>query len=136
MKKISSVQELRDAIKLLEIKQAEEGVKLKEQFKTTYESLKPINLIKNALSEFTTAPDFKGEFLNTTASIAAGYLSKKAAVGSSHSPIKQLLGTLLQVGVTSIVSKNADGIKSVAKFLVSKIFNKKDEKEESAPVEN
>ena len=125
MQKVTSILELRTAIRQLEIKQANEQVLLKEQFKTTYESLKPINLIKNTLKELTTVPDLKGQLLNTTASLAAGYFSKKAVVGETNSPIKQILGTLLQMGVTSIVSKNADGIKSKVMQIIKEGFNKK-----------
>jgi hypothetical protein len=49
MEKITSVEELKKAILLLEIKQANEGALLKEQLLVTYESLKPINLIKKSL---------------------------------------------------------------------------------------
>ena len=125
MKKITSIVELRESILLLEIKQANEGRLLKEQFKTTYESLRPVNLIKNKFNELTTSPDFKGKLLNATLSLAAGYLSRKVVVGATHNPLKQLLGTLLQMGVTGIVSKNADGIKSTAMDLISHFLNKK-----------
>lgn len=125
MKKITSIAELRESILLLEMKQANEGRLLKEQFKTTYESLKPANLIHNSLRKFTTSPDFKGNLLNATLSLVAGYLSKKAVIGATHNPLKQLLGTLLQMGVTGIVSKNADGIKSTAMDLISHFLNKK-----------
>ena len=129
MKKITSTEELRESILLLEAKQAYEGALLKEQFKITYESLKPANLIKNALNELTQAPDLKADLMGTTMSLAAGYLSKKMAIGSTSNPFKQVLGTLLQMGVTSIVSKNADGIKSAAMNLMNNFFNKKEETE-------
>lgn len=126
MNKITSVDELRASILLLEIKQANEGQLLKAQFKITYENLRPVNLIKNTFNELVSAPDFKGDLLKTTLSLAAGYLSKKIAVGSTHNPLKQVLGTLLQMGVTSLVSKNTDEIKSAALNLLKTIFTKKD----------
>lgn len=113
MKKITSVSELREEIHLLEIKQAIETELLKEQFKITFDNLRPVNLIKNTISELTAGPDFKGNILNTTLSVAAGYLSKKIVVGSTHNPLKNIFGTLLQMGVTHLVSKNANKIKSV-----------------------
>jgi uncharacterized protein with beta-barrel porin domain len=112
MKKITSVSELREEIHLLEIKQAIETELLKEQFKITFDNLRPVNLIKNTISELTAGPDFKGNILNTTLSVAAGYLSKKIVVGSTHNPLKNIFGTLLQMGVTHLVSKNANKIKS------------------------
>ena len=126
MTKITSVNELRASILLLEIKQANEGELLKAQLKTTYESLRPVNLIKNTLHELVREPDFKGDLMSTTLSLAAGYVSKKVVIGDSTNPLKQFFGTLLQMGVTSIVSKNTDEIKSAVMTLVNKLFSKKD----------
>ncbi len=125
MEKITSLIGLKESIILLEIQQAYEGQLLKEQFKTTYQNLRPVNLIKNTFKELVTTPDFKGNLVDTALSIAAGYLSKKVMVGSTINPIKQLLGTVLQIGVTGIVAKNADGIKSTAMNLIQHFINKK-----------
>ena len=124
MKKIFSIAELQESILLLEIKQANEALLLKAQFKITYESLKPVNLIKNVLNELVTAPDFKGDIFDATLSLTAGYLSKKAVAEATHSPLKQFFGTLLQMGVISIVSKNIPEIKSGLAYLVNNIFKK------------
>ena len=126
MQKITSTADLRKSILVLEIKQANEGQLLKEQFKTTIENLKPVNLIKNTVTELATAPDFKGSLLDTAIGLATGYLSKKIIVGNTHNPIKKLFGVILQIGVTNIVSKNADGVKSTGMHLINNIFRKKD----------
>ncbi|CAN5421605.1 hypothetical protein BH10BAC1_BH10BAC1_02290 [soil metagenome] len=123
----TSIAELKESIRCLEIKQAEEGQLLKEQFKVTYESLKPINLIKSTLKEFTSVPDLKSELLNTTVGMAAGYFAKSKLIGDTESPLKKALGTLLQIGVTSVVSKNADNLKSVAQFFIKNILKKKEQ---------
>lgn len=124
MRKITSMTELKESIFLLEIKKANEARLLKEQFMITYENIKPVNLIKNSFNELITSPHLKENLLNTTLSIAAGYLSKKIAVGSTHNPLKQLLGTFLQLGVTNIVSRNTDGIKSSVMSLINNFFSK------------
>ncbi len=129
MQKITSVIELRESIRLLEIKHKNEGLLLKEQFNISVESIKPINLIKNTISQLITQPDFKADLMKTTLSLAAGYLSKKMVVGSTHNPFKQMLGTLLQMGVTSIVSKNADGIKSTISNVITNFLHKKEVQE-------
>jgi hypothetical protein len=125
MEKISSVIELRESILLLEIKKANELQLLKDQFKVTYESLKPVNLIKSKINELIESPDLKNNIINTTMGLAAGYLSKKALVGSTHNPLKQLLGTVLQIGVSSLVAKNSDGIKSTAVTLLHTLLSKR-----------
>lgn len=125
MRKITSTTELKEAIFLLEMKKANEGRLLKEQFMITYESIKPVNLIKNSISELIRSPELKDNLLNTTLGIAAGYLTKKVAVGSTHNPLKQLLGAFLQMGVTNLVAKNTDGIKSTAMNLITNFLSKK-----------
>jgi hypothetical protein len=127
MKKITSVVELKEAISLLEIKRDKEEQLLKEQLKTTYENLKPINLIKNKFNELISAPDLKANVLKSVLSVAAGYLTNKVAVGSTHNPLKKLLGVLLQMGVTSLVASNADEIKKTATDLINTFFNEKNE---------
>ncbi len=126
MHKINSVADLRASILLLEIKQLKEGQLLKEQFNITSEGLKPANLVKNTLSELAASPGLKGNLLNATIGLAAGYVSKKVLVGATHNPLRQLLGAFLQMGVSGIVSKNPDGIKQAALKLV-KIFSRKKE---------
>jgi|SRR6185437_1912036 len=126
MEKIRSAIELKEFIYLLEIKKANEKQLLKEQFKITYESLQPVNLIKHTLSELATAPNLKGNILNAVVSLAAGYFSKKIAVGATNNPLKQLLGLILQMSVTSAVSKNSEGIKLTLINLFSKFLNKKE----------
>jgi hypothetical protein len=125
MGKISSIKELRESIRQLEIKQVEDERLLKEQFMVTYESLKPINLVKNSIKKLIESPDLKGGLFSTTLGLAAGYLTKKAAVGSTHNPLKQILGTLLQLGVTNAVAKNSDGIKSLMVTLISSYLRKR-----------
>lgn len=125
MEKITSITELKDAIRLLEIKQADEKVLLIKQFMVTYESMRPVNLIKDKFNDVITSPNLKENLLNAALSLAAGYLSKKAIIGATHNPLKQLFGTLLQVGVTGLVSKNTDGIKSTAMNLIGSVFKKK-----------
>ena len=125
MQKITSIIGLKESILLLEIKRTQEGVSLKEQFKITYESLKPVNLIKSELQELAGSPDFKGNLINATLGLVTGYLSKKVVIGATHNPLKQLFGTLIQIGVTKLVSKNANGIKSRLIHLITSILRKK-----------
>ena len=125
MNQINSITDLKAAIHLLETKRAIEEQLLREQLKITAESLKPVNLIKHTLSELTTSPEIKESLLSTLIGLATGYLSKKIIIGSTHNPIKQFLGYVLQLGVTGIASKNAGDIKSVVGGLISKFFRKK-----------
>lgn len=122
---INNTKELNVAIIMLTNQQHLEELSLKKEFISSYESLKPINILKNTVKEFVEAPDFKEDILKTSISIASGYLTKKITVGDSKNPLKQLLGSFLQMGVTSIVSKNADSIKSKSIDLLSILLDRK-----------
>ena len=125
MEKATATAQLEEAILLLEIRKEMEYELLKDQVKTTYESLKPVNLVKNMMHSALDTPDLKGDLLNGVMGLAAGYLSKKVAVGETHNPIKNILGTLLQMTVTGIVAKNGDGIKSGIADLIGTFLSKR-----------
>jgi hypothetical protein len=120
METITSIEELNERIIFLEAKQVNDLTFLKEQFQTSYESIKPINFIKNTIKELIAEPNLKEELIDTSISMAVGYLSKTIVAGRTKNPTKQFLGTLLQIGVTSIVFKNADSIKSSLKNIINK----------------
>jgi hypothetical protein len=124
LKKITCIKELKEAIVLLELKQTAEGVLLKEQFKLTYESLKPINLIKSQLKELVLDREFKGDVLNTSLGLISGALSKKLAIGNTNNPVKLLLGDILRIGVTNAVTKNGDSILSKIYNIITKLSAK------------
>lgn len=110
MENITSIVKLVEAINLLETKQKQEELILKEQFKITYDSLKPSTLIKNTIKDLIVPNNLKTNLLSTALSIVAGYTSKKIVVGETQSTLKQLLGDMLQLGVTNVVSNNSNGI--------------------------
>lgn len=125
MNQKDTITDLQEKILLLELKQSNEKVQLKDQFNLSFERLKPSNLIKNSLDEFINTTDFKEGIVDTSLSLAAGYLSKKIVFGSTHNPIKKIVGNLIQAGITSLVSRNTDEIKSVAMNIIANFKNKK-----------
>ena len=52
MQNLTTVAGLRDAIRLLEVEQASKGQQLKEQLSVVYESLMPVNILRNTLKKF------------------------------------------------------------------------------------
>lgn len=116
MQKITSVAELKNAIKLSEDEQTLKGKLLKEQFYLTYESFKPVNLLTNTLDNISKSPYLIDNVLGTAAGLVTGYLSKKIFFGASGNKLKRLFGTILQFGITNIVARNTDTIKSFGRF--------------------
>ncbi len=116
---------LKERIAFLEDRQNQETAVLKEQALDTYESIKPVNLLKNTLKDFSSQPTLKGNILDGAISIATGYLTKKLIVGTSNNPIKKIAGTLFQVAITTLVAKNSSKIKAVGEVLLKHLFNRK-----------
>ena len=123
MKKNNPTDSLNLAIDILQKKKEVEFELLKEQFHVTYESLKPINIIKSTLSDVASSPDIRNNLLNNVIGLTTGYLSKKVLMGSSRNPIKILLGTLFQFAIAKIVSKHTEGIKSTGENILLNILS-------------
>ena len=112
MKRMNETDTLKEIIALLKYRQTQELRILKEQFEVTYDSLKPLNIIKRVFSDMTTSPDIKGNVLSNVIGLASGYITKKVIVRSSHNPFKRLLGNVLQFAITNLVAKRTDPVKS------------------------
>jgi len=126
MEKITCAAELKIAIQTLKFEQDVQGKLLKEEFMITFESLKPANIIKNTLHDITQSPYLMDNALGAITGLVSGYLSKKIAVGTSHSLIRKIAGSLLQFGVTNLVAQHADTLKTVGNVLIQKFLHKND----------
>jgi hypothetical protein len=125
MQTITSVSELKTSILFLEAEQSIKGQLLKEQLFRTYESLKPVNLIRNTLKELSTSPYLVDNISGTAMGLLGGFLSKKIFVGTSGNLIRKLLGSVLQFGVTNVVAQNSEVIKTVGQTVLHHFFRKK-----------
>ena len=124
MKNISCRAELLEAIQLLE---EDQGVKLKlmkEDFRQAYESLNPVNIIKNTLKEMSTSDYLADNLVSTSVGVAAGFVSKKVVFGRTSNLLKRLLGSVLQFGVTNIIAKNPEAVRSFGQYISHHIFQK------------
>jgi len=126
MEAITTTDELKNAIQILEFDQQIREQQLKEQVYLTVESLKPVNLIKSTLHEVASSPYLIDNILGATMGLASGYISRKLVVGGSHNIIKKLFGTILQFGVTNVVAQHTDPIKSVGQFIYQHFLKKKE----------
>jgi len=108
MNKINHTKTLQEAIQLLKIQQVGQLDLLKEQYQYTYESLKPINIIKRTFSQLTSTAEFKGNVVSNIIGIGTGYLTKKVLLGSTHNIFKKVLGTVIQLAITNVVTKKTE----------------------------
>lgn len=128
MAKQKAVESLRESIRLLEIRQEKEGKELKAQFKITYESLKPSNLIKNSLKELTSSSELKGNFFDAVTTLLTGFLARSFFVGSKKSVFRKLLGLVMEFGLTNLVARNTELIRDFFTSVVDKFLKPAPEK--------
>jgi hypothetical protein len=125
MQNITTISDLKNAIQLLEVELDEKGQELKKQFYLTYDSLKPVSLLKSTLKDITSSPYLIENLVGTATGLATGYLSKKIVVGTSGNIIRKLFGSVLQFGVTNLVAQHPDTIKSFGQYVYQHFLKKK-----------
>lgn len=125
MLKITSVSELKNAIQLSEVEQADKGQLLKEQFFLTYESFKPANLIANALNDIGKSPYLIENILGAAMGLVTGFYSNKLIFNPRGNKLKKLIGVVLQFGVTNLVAKHQGTIRSIGQVIFKHLSSKK-----------
>lgn len=79
-----------------------------EEIEEIKHNLKPLNLIKNTVEEINETVGFKGNLAQSAISIGIGYLAKRFVIGKTDSTVKNIFGSLLQLVVTNLVSKQQE----------------------------
>ncbi|TDW52525.1 hypothetical protein EV144_1011215 [Flavobacterium sp. 270] len=102
---IYDINTLNQRIQLLENRQDEEWCAIKDEIDDIKENLKPLNLIRHTVEEINETVGFKSNLAQSAMSIGIGYLAKRFIVGKSDSVFKGILGSVLQLAVTKLVSK-------------------------------
>ncbi|MFZ1530214.1 MAG: hypothetical protein WAT19_15780 [Ferruginibacter sp.] len=131
--KPSNYEELEKAIVEMEALKAFQKQDLKNHFQLTKQSLKPANLVKNALGETVsglTQPGGLGNLaLKAGGALAAGLLAKNllaprlagAALGST-------IGKMAKAGAATLVANNSDKVFAYGKAIISNLFTGKKKK--------
>jgi hypothetical protein len=108
METIYTIDSLNQKIKLLETQQDREWCDIKDEIDEIKENLKPLNLIRNTFEEVNEAVGFKSDLAQSAISIGIGYLAKKLVIGKTDSTFKNILGSVLQLAVTTLISKPSE----------------------------
>ncbi|WP_369012693.1 hypothetical protein [Flavobacterium anhuiense] len=105
MEAIYNIDQLNRKIEELEVRQDKEWCAIKDHIDEIKDNLKPINLIRNTVEEINETVGFKSHIAQSAISIGIGYLAKRFIVGKGDSMFKGVLGSLIQLIVTNLVSK-------------------------------
>ncbi|MBF4516348.1 hypothetical protein IRZ71_08340 [Flavobacterium sp. ANB] len=102
---VFDVDRLNQLIRETKAQQDLEWIAIKDEITEIKENLKPLNLIRNTVEEINETVGFKSDLAQSAISIGIGYLAKKLVVGNTDSVFKNILGSILQLAVTTLVSK-------------------------------
>jgi len=105
MEAIYTIDQLNQKIQQLEVRQDAEWCSIKDEIDDIKENLKPINLIRNTVEEINETIGFKSHMAQSAISIGIGYLAKRFIVGKGDTMFKGILGTIVQLVVTNLVTK-------------------------------
>jgi len=105
METVQTIDALNQRIKQLEAQQDAEWIAIKDEIDEIKENLKPLNLIRNTVAEINETVGFKSDLAQSAISIGLGYLTKKLVIGKTDSMFKNILGSILQLAVTTLVAK-------------------------------
>lgn len=105
MEPIYTIDELNQRIKLLEERQNTEWCAIKDHIDDITENLKPLNLIRNTVEEINETVGFKSHLAQSVISIGIGYLAKRFIVGKGDSMLNGILGSIVQLIITNLISK-------------------------------
>lgn len=116
------------AIEALEAENALRAAQLKEEFELSAEKLSPAIAVTKTLRDVASLSLNLEDILGTAFGIASGYLTRKIYVRGSSSLFRQLMGIVVQFGMTNIAANNFDAVKSFARNLFQKNREAKKEK--------
>jgi hypothetical protein len=127
MQNIKSVTDLKNAIQQLEDRQSTEWPILKEQFRTTAETLTPANIVKGAMSELLSTPELKSNVVKSVVGMLGGFIATKLfVVKIPHPLVKVAVGTIMGMASATNATKTVTVLKSIGNNLLRKILRPRD----------
>ncbi len=95
MQKISTAEELKEAIQLLEDRKIAEKELLKTEFEFVKEKMKPSNVLRTTFNQVFTGPNLIRTAMISSVGLTAGYISKKYFQGLAGRLLRKILGRVL-----------------------------------------
>ena len=110
MKTTNERRALQEKICLLKNKQADDFLMLKQQYHTTIDSFKPINILKSSIQDAIASPDLKTNLIQGAIGLGTNYVTKNLFRDNSVNPIKQVLGNVLKFALKKFIGKKSKKI--------------------------
>jgi hypothetical protein len=122
MQNITSVDGLHEAIVALESTRRDQEAELTVQLRLFYDSLRPVNIIKNTVRDLAGSSDVRHKALIAAVGMASGYISRKLFFPLNSGPVKKIVGAALQLGIAGLVTGKGDAIKGGGLQFLRSVF--------------
>jgi hypothetical protein len=83
---------------------------LKINLQASYNSLKPLNLVKSGFREIVGSPEIKQGLFSNLVGLAGGFITKKMIIGTATGIIRNSIGSVFQIIMTNLVSRKTASI--------------------------
>ena len=114
---------LKELIASKEAEHAMQETIVREQLLVTYETLKPINLLKSTIAQAVQSPEIRSNVANAILGRAAGFAVKHLIQLGTRNPLVKISASIAEMIVAGQVTQNAEEIKTIGAMVLSKIFN-------------
>lgn len=122
---VTNKEELEAAIAQLKIQKAEQKDALSAQFKETYQSFMPMNILKSAVHKAIEPGELRSTLLKAAGGIGAGLLTKGLLNKTATTATGSFLNKALKAGATTAILKNTDKIKAYGIAIYHQLFKGK-----------
>lgn len=123
MATITDAASLKSRIAFLEQKREAEKDAITSEVKGFVESLKPINLIRSLFRSVNESPDVKSDILHGIVGMGTGFLTNKLLLGKMHGPLKKIMATILQIGITKAAVDYPETIKTKGLSILANLLH-------------
>lgn len=124
MQRISTDIELKLALDLLQEKSNWNKHNIKEELNLLIDDLKPINIIKQTLSDLVSSLEVKQSLGDLIIGATTGVIAKNIFIGETHNPVSKISGMLIEMIVAKNVTNNAEQIKSIGTSIWNKLIQR------------
>ncbi|WP_348822446.1 hypothetical protein [Flavobacterium aestuarii] len=125
MKKLNETDALNEMIINVQQQYQTDLFLLKEQAHIAYESIKPVNLIKNLVHDVTSSPQIQEDVFGNVLGLVTGFISRKLMIHEDSSMFKKVLATVAQFAIANVVSKHSIDIKAAGTAIFNNFLRKK-----------
>lgn len=116
---------LQQTIAWMQQEQSKKGDVLKDRFQETTDSLKPLRLLQGAAKEVVIEAAGMDDLIVPVVGLVLGNLLKRAVNGKSENETRLAIGAALQVGITTLIIKHPEEMKSLASATYQLFFGKR-----------